>query len=127
MNATTRTSAAQQRQLDQALARTLTQACETAKTEVEGFAWITHEVEWHNFPTSLQVIWVFETKADLARALERGHGKRLYALAAQALSAAGVQVERIAAHVRFDSEEECQRVNHGNWRSRLDRLRSAAS
>ncbi|MFN3579135.1 MAG: hypothetical protein ACK4VV_01515, partial [Pseudomonas sp.] len=95
------------------------------KAEIEGFAWVTHESEWQNFPTSLQVIWVFETKADIAHALEQGYGKRLYALSAEALSEAGVQVEKITAHVRFDSEEECQRVNHGNWRSRLDRLRSA--
>lgn len=36
----------QQRHLDKELSRTLTQACETAKAERKGFAWVTHEVQW---------------------------------------------------------------------------------
>jgi hypothetical protein len=114
-----------QRELDQALVAALTEACETAKSEVEGFTWVTHEADYHNFPASLQVVWVFETQRHLARALESGQGKRLYDLTASALESAGVSLSVLAAHVRFDSEEACQMVNGGNWQSRLDMLRSA--
>ncbi len=115
-----------QRELEKALRTALTEACETARSEVEGFAWVTHEADHHNFPASLQVVWVFDTQRQLAQALESGQGKRLYELTATALHAAGIAVGVVAAHVRFDSEEACRLVNGGNWQSRLDMLRSAS-
>jgi hypothetical protein len=124
MTATTGISSRHQRQLDQELVRSLTRACEAAKAEVEGFAWVTHAAQWDNFPASLRLVWVFETKADVEQALEKGYGERLYALSTEALSESGIQVQKITAHVSFDSEEECQRVDHGNWQLRLDRLHS---
>lgn len=39
--------------------RELTQLCETAKVEHEGFVWLTHEVDYQRFPASLTVILVF--------------------------------------------------------------------
>ncbi|WP_304638636.1 hypothetical protein [Pseudomonas sp.] len=110
------------RRVEAALAR----VCETARAEIAGFEWLTHEAETHRFSSSLQVIWVFDTRANLARALETGHGRRMYELTAEALAEAGVKIGIIEAHVRFDSEEECRLVHGGDWRSRLDMLRSAS-
>ena len=114
-------SARQQRQLDRELSRTLTQACDVAKAEVEGFGWVTHEVRWDDFPASLRVIWIFESNADIARALKEGWNQRLLALTDRALRDAEITVKRVEQHMDLDSEEECQRADAGNWRARLDR------
>jgi hypothetical protein len=111
---------------DRLLVKALTHACETAKAEIVGFSWLTHEVDYQAFPASLQVIWIFDTQAQLAEALEKGQGKRMYELTAQAFAEADINVSVVSAHVRFDSEEECQRTNGGNWQSRLAMLRSAS-
>lgn len=39
--------------------RHLTDVCEAAKVECEGFIWLTHEVDYQRFPQSLRVILVF--------------------------------------------------------------------
>lgn len=114
-------SARQQRQLDRELSRTLTQACEVAKAEFAGFAWVTHEVQWDDFPASLRIIWIFESNADIARALKASRDKRLMSLSDSALREAGIALKRIEKHVHLDSEEECLRADAGNWRARLDR------
>tara|TARA_R110002051_G_scaffold244968_1_gene304782 strand:- start:804 stop:1199 length:396 start_codon:yes stop_codon:yes gene_type:complete len=114
-------SAREQRQLDRELSRTLTQACDVAKAEVGGFAWVTHEVQWDDFPASLRVIWIFESNADIARALKEGWNQRLLALTDRALRDAEITVKRVEQHMDLDSEEECQRADAGNWRARLDR------
>ncbi len=36
--------------IERRLIATLTEACETAKTEIPGFAWLTHTVDYRAFP-----------------------------------------------------------------------------
>lgn len=115
----------EQGQIERELVASLTRACETAKSEIVGFSWLTHEAERHGFPASLQIIWIFDTRDNLTRALESGQGKRMYQLSAEALKEAGIVLGSVEAHVRFDTEEECARVNGGDWQSRLASLRSA--
>ncbi|MTJ00947.1 hypothetical protein [Idiomarina piscisalsi] len=44
--------------------RELTQVCEAAKFEHEGFIWLTHEVDYQRFPQSLKVTLVFNEQVD---------------------------------------------------------------
>jgi hypothetical protein len=111
----------EQAQTERRLVATLTQACETAKSEVIGFCWLTHEIDYSVFPSSLKVVWVFDTLASKDQALADGLGERMVALTAQALSEADVSVTPVADHVLFDSEEQCQREHAGNWQQRLTR------
>jgi len=113
-----------QARLERRLAATLTEACETAKAQIEGFSWLTHEIDYAAFPSSLLVVWVFDTEAQKERALAAGQGARMVELTAVALGEADVSVSPVAAHVQFDSEEQCQRANAGNWQQRLARKRS---
>lgn len=113
-----------QTHIERRLVATLTDACETAKAEIVGFCWLTHEVDYSVFPSSLRVIWVFDTEAQKDLALASRQGERMVALTATALDEAQVLVSPVAAHVQFDSEEQCQRVNGGNWQQRLARRRS---
>lgn len=110
-----------QAQIERRLIATLTEACETAKVDIVGFCWLTHEIDYDLFPSSLRVIWVFDTQANKDQALANGQGERMLELTAVALSEADVLVSPVSAHVQFDSEEACQRANGGNWQQRLSR------
>ncbi|MGM0526586.1 MAG: hypothetical protein ACQEQ8_10405 [Pseudomonadota bacterium] len=48
------------KKLERAIIRELTQVCEAAKFEHEGFIWLTHEVDYQRFPQSLKVTLVFK-------------------------------------------------------------------
>lgn len=95
-----------QAHLERRLIATLTEACETAKSEIVGFLWLTHELDYAAFPSSLRVIWVFDTQVSKDRALAGGERERMVELTAMALKEAEVIVSKIAAHVQFDSEEQ---------------------
>ncbi|MCE4057863.1 hypothetical protein [Pseudomonas sp. Au-Pse12] len=109
--------------MERLLAATLTEACEAAKAEIVGFSWLTHEVDYAAFPASLVVAWIFDTQAHKEQALALGQGSRMIELTARALGEADVHLEPLAAHVFFDSEEQCRRINGGDWAQRLKRLR----
>ncbi|MHC8344598.1 hypothetical protein [Pseudomonas sp. RT6P73] len=109
--------------IERRLVATLTEACETAKAQIVGFEWLTHEVDYDEFPSSLRVVWVFDTQANKDQALASGQGERMVELTAIALNEAEVLVSQVSAHVQFDSEEQCQRANGGNWQQRLARKR----
>lgn len=110
-------------QAQKRLISSLTHACETAKPEIPGFLWLTHEGDRSLSPSNLHIVWVFDTQANLAHALETGLGKRMYELTAQAFTDAAIAVTASQAHVSFDTEEACQRQHGGNWKARLALLR----
>ncbi|UYG00380.1 MULTISPECIES: hypothetical protein [unclassified Halomonas] len=105
--------------VERALVDSLTRACEEAKFELDGFVWLTHEVDYGHFPASLRVIWVFDTDAHLAQALKGEGQQRLEALTTVALEEAGVAIETPARHIEVDSEQACARTHGGDWRRRL--------
>ncbi len=94
--------------LERQLITCLTDACETAKSEIVGFQWLTHEADFEAFPQSLRVVWVFDTQAHREQALAAGLAARMIELTAMALAAADVTIANPARHVFFDSEEQCQ-------------------
>ncbi|MFJ4351192.1 hypothetical protein ACIPZ5_09835 [Pseudomonas sp. NPDC089428] len=105
--------------LERELVTCLTDACETAKAEIVGFSWLTHRLDPDDYPASLRITWVFEREADKAAALAGEARTRILALTAQALDEAGVTLDHVAWHVRFDSEEACSRSHAGDWNRRL--------
>ncbi|MCY1397541.1 hypothetical protein D3C87_1661010 [compost metagenome] len=108
--------------IERRLITTLTDACETAKGEFKGFTWLTHTADLNALAETLKVTWVFETLAD--RQLAQVHAKaRIFELTAIALNEANIDLTPSDRHVRFDSEEECQRTHAGDWKSRLAQSR----
>ncbi|MCF5705072.1 hypothetical protein [Pseudomonas syringae] len=104
--------------MERRLISTLTDACETAKTEIKGFTWLTHTADLSALAETLNVIWVFETLAD--RKLAQVEAKvRIFELTAVALSEAGIELILTDRNVRFDSEQECQNIHGGDWGKRL--------
>ena len=110
-----------QTRMERELARCLGEACETAKAEIVGFSWLTHEVDYARFPESLQVTWVFVTEAHKASALGQGQDARMQALTRAALEEVGVDLSALRLPVRFDSEQACEHSDGGDWARRLAR------
>lgn len=111
----------EQARAERQLVTALTQACETAKSEMPGFRWLTHEVDYAAFPASLQVVWVFDTLAEKQTALACGLGERMIELTAAAFEEAQVSVSNVSAHVHVDCEEQCHLENGGDWQQRIKR------
>lgn len=111
--------------LDRRLIAALTDACETAKTEIPGFDWLTHTVDYSAFPQSLRVIWVFDSRASKEHALSTGADTRMRELTAAALNDADVHGAPMGRCVHVDSEEECRLRHDGDWRVRLAKVHTA--
>lgn len=106
--------------MERELARALTTACELAKSEITGFEWLTHRVDYQRFPDSLIVTWVFDSESDLSEAIA-GQGKaRMQALTLAAFQEIGISVKDIARHVEFDSQQRCDAQHGGDWAARID-------
>lgn len=111
--------------MERELARTLTTACETAKSEIVGFQWLTHDLDYDAFPRSLLVTWVFDTEANMSRALGSPDKARMLELTLAAFDEIGITVSNIAAHVAFRSEQRSPGTAHDNEPVALDSSRQA--
>jgi len=110
--------------IERRLITSLTEACETAKAEIKGFAWLTHIADLNAVAETLKVIWVLETLAD-RKVAQVDAKSRIFELTAIALNEANIDLVPSDHSVRFDSEEECQRTHGGDWKIRLTQSRLA--
>jgi hypothetical protein len=107
------------KKIDNAIRLALTDVCDVALNEVDGFKWITHFVNYNAFPASLLVVCVFATNSDLSHALTTHHDDFLRTLISNKLRAANIHLKDIHPHVKFDSEEACESAHAGNWQQRF--------
>lgn len=113
--------------IERELVRALTRACETAKSEIPGFEWLTHRVDYQQFPASLMVTWVFDSDTSMNTAIGSQAKGRIEGLTLAAFEEIGIVVTNAATHVAFDSQERCTSVHGGDWDARLSsRQRSGA-
>lgn len=117
------TSKRKQQQMERQLIASLTDACEVAKAEVPGFNWLTHDNGNHQFPAGLRVTWIFDTQANLDRALASGDGQRMQEWTRVALDKTGIDSRLIPTCLQFDSEEACRKAQDGDWLARLAQIR----
>jgi hypothetical protein len=106
--------------IERELVRALTWACETAKSEIAGFEWLTHRVDYERLADSLVVTWVFDSDASMNAALASQDKQRMQALSQAAFDDVGISVSTTAVHVEFDSEERCNAQHGGDWVARLN-------
>ncbi|WP_371378969.1 Fis family transcriptional regulator [Thalassotalea aquiviva] len=107
------------KKLDNQLRFVLTQVCETALKDIEGFLWLTHVVNYSNFPNSLKIVCVFDTNESLDCYLLSDDNNQLQSLIQSELQHLNIMVKHIKNHVLFDSEENCDKHHNGNWAKRL--------
>jgi len=105
--------------LENTIVKVLTHVCEESLKEVDGFQWLTHLVNYKDFPRSLTVICIFETQDQLAALLKSPQHEYLMNSIIDQLSAAGIQLPKKKKHIKFDSEEACHLEHAGHWNRRL--------
>jgi len=96
-----------------------TDVCESALKDVEGFHWLTHLVNYSNFPNSLKVICVFETNQHLDNYLLCNNNNHIQSLIQCELNKLDIKLKNVTNHVLFDTEENCEKQHQGNWAKRL--------
>lgn len=105
--------------MERELARALTWACESAKSSIVGFEWLTHRVDYDRFPDSLIVTWVFDSDKNMSDAVASRCRQMMHDLTQSAFNDIGITVSDVARHVEFDSEERCAASHGGDWGLRL--------
>lgn len=108
------------KKLDNALRLLLTDVCEQALKDIEGFEWLTHLVNYDNYPESLNIICVFDNNENLDNYLQSNKHNRLLLLIESELKKRDIKLKRLADHVSYDTEENCLLQHSGHWTSRLN-------
>lgn len=88
---------------DKQICQALTKACEMAKDEVPGFQWLTHLVNYNQFPESLSIICFFDTKTELEQARKQKKDQFIVGLIKSELEQINIRFKDINRHVSFDS------------------------
>jgi len=53
------------KKIENQLRQSLTEVCDFALENIEGYQWITHKVNYDTFPDSLQIICAFMSQSDI--------------------------------------------------------------
>ena len=109
------------KKLEKALRETLTEACEAALEHFDGFQWLTHSADYRDFPGSLAIICVFDTRASLSAFRARRDDERFVRLIAGHLATIDIKLKDVRRHISFDTEEDCAKTHDGRWAERLQR------
>ncbi|CZF79969.1 hypothetical protein [Grimontia marina] len=99
------------KKIDDSLRHALTQVCDIAQSEHQGFEWLTHFVNYDRFPSSLSIVCIFDTQSSLAQANQE-HIRRLIK---DVLASIDIKLKDIGKHVHFDTEESCENDSNGRW------------
>lgn len=105
--------------LENTIVKVLTQVCEQSLKSIDGFQWLTHLVNYKDFPRSLTVICVFDTNDQVSKLLTSSNHNDLVNMIGEKLKSAGIQLPNVQQQIQFDSEEACNVEHAGNWKRRL--------
>ena len=107
------------KKIENLLRNALNKVCDTALTDVGGFKWLTHFVNYKDVSGSLTIVCVFETNDELSDALATDQDDYLRRLIGEKLSAAAISVKDMQRQVSFDTEEACATEHDGKWNERF--------
>lgn len=107
------------KKIENRLIAALKAACEEALNTFDGFEWLTHTVNYQQFPDSLAIICVFDTDENLSKMVSEDNGIHFKALIEEKLQSADFRLKGIRKRIRFDSEEACEIEHQGCWSKRL--------
>jgi len=105
------------------ISEALTTVCHKALSECPGFVWITHFVDYRDFPRSLIIVSVFETDEALGNTLKTQSQANLSGWIREALRNLSPPLSISDHQIQFDSEEACNRESGGNWQRRYQSVR----
>ncbi|QIR06019.1 MULTISPECIES: Fis family transcriptional regulator [Salinivibrio] len=88
---------------DKAIREALTEVCELTMENIEGFEWLTHEVNYQRFPQSLIVRLMFKDQQTLASFKRSDDYQAVLNDIQTRLTAAGVTLKNINQHIELDT------------------------
>ena len=100
------------KKIEKAIREALTRACEEALNTIDGFHWITHFVNYNNFPDSLVIVCVFDTDSSLMAAQQSEQGDYLRQLIQYELSSEDINIKKISSAVSFCTEDSISKKFH---------------
>ena len=106
--------------MENQIIKALTIVCEIAKSEINGFQWLTHFVNYNQFPCSLSVVCIFDTNSELIEARQQLKDQYISSLIKSELERINIKVKDINRHVSFDTEEACNAEHNGEWQDRFN-------
>lgn len=104
-----------EKKTEKAIVNALNVVCECLKNKSDGFSWLTHFVDYGNFPDSLKLVFVFDTKTNLECAKNVAQFSSIYELVDAAFKREGIHVEDIDKVMFFDAEENGADVYDMKW------------
>jgi len=107
------------KKLENQLRVTLTNVCDIALKEFTSFQWLTHIVNYTNFPKTLKIVCVFDTNENLSTFLQEDSSHQLRNLIQKQLFEIGINLKSMHEHLIYDTEENCEKSHNGNWAARL--------
>ncbi|MGK0399634.1 MAG: hypothetical protein ACJA0I_001938 [Gammaproteobacteria bacterium] len=107
------------KKIDNQLRLALTDVCEVALKEIEGFQWLTHSVNYYDFPKSLKVVCVFDTNKNLSFFMAQESKVELTSLIQKKLHDVDVKFKNAVDYIVYDTEQNCEKEHRGKWADRL--------
>lgn len=107
------------KKIDNKLRSVLIDVCEVALKDIDGFLWLTHLVNYSNFPKSLKIICIFDTNDKVSTFTSKNNQDQLIQLIQLKLTTIDIKVKDIVNHIVYDTEENCTGEHGGNWSARL--------
>ena len=96
------------KKIENSIIQSLNKACTSLLTSVEGFKWLTHFVDYNQFPASLLVLCVFESNQDLTQVKVSQHDLYIQELIKEHLATINIKPFDKTKQVKFDTEEQCE-------------------
>lgn len=93
------------KKIENAIRESLTEVCEIALKDIDGFKWITHLVNYSNLPKSLSVVCIFDSDEAISSIVRSGQDEYLCLLIKQRLGAVNIHIKDTNKHVSFKTEE----------------------
>jgi hypothetical protein len=107
------------KKIDNQIIKALTEVCQSALEDIDGFQWLTHTVNFEKMPQSLRIVCVFDSNKNLVNCLKSDNSSRLKSLIANSLADIGIELSNTKNQIELDSEENCTLHCGGNWSKRL--------
>ncbi len=97
----------------------LTQLCDKALKDIDGFNWLTHTVDFSHYPKSIKIIFVFNFNQEIKNYLQSANKNTLKLGVITVFNTLNINIKNIENHIFYDSEENCSNQHGGNWAIRL--------
>ncbi|MEE9339824.1 MAG: hypothetical protein V3U87_17265 [Methylococcaceae bacterium] len=89
---------------EKSIVQGLTRVCEIAKNEVSGFEWLTHTIDYDDFPNSLMVHCIFTSDESIRQVIDLGQDEAIFKLIYDELVLIDINFKDISHRVTFDTK-----------------------